>query len=134
MSDILEYGVATVTANVTVTTTTEEVAVSSPVVRMPRASHTIVVSGWCQLTTGAATTTVTPRIRRGTTTSGTAVGDAVAENVKAAAGSNEPFFLMVSESRADVDSVQYSFTIEQTSATGNGTILQAGIEVMVLDA
>lgn len=130
--DVREAEFALATTNVTVTTTTEAVAVSSGTVKMPSDSGTILVIAWGQLTTGAGTTAVTPRIRRGTTTSGTLVGEALAEEVKAAAGSDEPFFIAISEDRSIVESVEYSLTLEQAGATGNGTILQAAILVLVL--
>ena len=132
MPELNEIGSATTTTNVTITTTTEAVAISSGEVRVPNQTARIVVIGWAQVTTGAATTTLTPRIRRGTAIKGTLVGEANAEEVKAAAGSTEPVMLIVQEDRANEASVEYSLTVQQASATGNGTILQAGIIVLVL--
>jgi hypothetical protein len=74
---------------------------------------------------------VTPRIRRGTTTSGTLVGEANAEQVKAAAGSTEPFFITVCEDRSDVATVDYNLTLQQTAASANGSALQGTILVFV---
>lgn len=122
----------TVTAtDATLTTTTEGVAVSSGPALVPSETANVCVIAWAQLTTGAATTTVTPRIRRGTTTSGTAVGEANAITIGAAAGSNEQYHMMACEARSGVATVEYSLTLEQASATGNGTVLQAGIAVFV---
>lgn len=122
---------ATFTADVTLTTTTETSLVSSGPATAPRQGIDVCVVGWAQLTTGAGTTTVTPRIRRGTTTSGTLVGEANAEQVKAAAGSTEPFRQIVCEARSDVATVDYNLTLTQAGATGNGTALQGGILVFV---
>lgn len=132
MADVREVVLAQATANVAVTTTTETVAVSSGPVKTPFQTHQIVILAWGQLTTGTGTTTVTPRIRRGTAITGALVGEANAETVKAAAGGTEPFVIMVAEERADQESVEYSLTLAQAAATADGTILQASILVLVL--
>lgn len=118
------------TTDVTLTTTTETVIVSSGPVVSVRDTTEVVVIAWAQLTTGAATTTVTPRIRRGTTTAATLVGEANAETVKAAAGSTEPFVALVTEQIAGAGNFQYSLTLAQASATGNGSALHGGIVVL----
>lgn len=128
---IRNVAIATATADVTLTTTTENVAVSSGPVTVPTPTARVCAIGWAQLTTGAATTTVTPRIRRGTAITGTAVGDAVAVTIGAAAGSTEQYSFMACEERANVATVDYSFTLQQASATGNGTVTQGGIFVFV---
>lgn len=132
MSELQEVGHNFTTTNVTLTTTTENVVVSSGRVILPRETHTLFVLGYAQLTTGAATTTVTPRIRRGTTITSTLIGEAHPEEVKAAAGSIEQFFHMVSEELGGRAEVEYSLTLSQVDATGNGTVVQAGILVLVL--
>ncbi len=126
-----QVGFATFTTDVTLTTTTETSVVASGPATAPRQTVNVCIYAWAQLTTGAATTTVTPRIRRGSAATGTAVGDAVAITIGAAAGSNEQFAMMVCEDRADVATVEYNFTLAQASATGNGTALQGGILVFV---
>lgn len=128
---VRQFGVTTFTTNVTLTTTTETSLVSSESVPAPRQTVTVCVLGWAQLTTGAATTTVTPRIRRGTTTSGTLVGEANAVTIGAAAGSTEQFVALACEDRSDVASVEYNYTLTQAAATGNGTAVQGGILVFV---
>lgn len=133
MAELLEKVAATTVTNVTVTTTTEAVAISSGPVKVPYATCRVAIKGWCQLTTGTATTTVAAAIRRGTAITGALVGEANATEVKAAAGSTEEFIIMVSEDRATVDTVEYSLTVLQASATGNGTVLQASIEVEILN-
>lgn len=132
MSRIRDAIINFAVANVTLSTTTEAVVVSSGPAKAPLQTHRAIVFAWGQLTTGAGTTAVTPRIRRGTTTGGALVGEANAEEVKAAAGSTEPFLIMVSEDRADIDTMEYSLTLAQTGATGNGTVLQAAVVVLVL--
>jgi len=126
-----QYGFTTFTTDVAVTTTTETSVIASPAVTAPRDSDDVCVIAWAQLTTGTMTTTVTPRIRQGTTTGGTLVGEANAETIKVAAAGTEPFYAMVCETRSNVATVQYNFTLQQASANANGTALQGGILVLV---
>lgn len=133
MAEVLEKVANVSGTNVTLTTTSETVIISSGLLIMPFQTARALIKAWVQLTTGAATTTVTPKIRRGTTVTGTLVGEANAITIGAAAGSNEQFFIMASEARFGEESVQYSLTLEQASATGDGTALQAGIEVEFLN-
>lgn len=120
------------TTDRTITTTTERVAASSGPAKCPFQTVRVLIMAWLQVTTGAATTTLTARIRRGTAITGTLVGQAIAEQVKAAAGSTEQMSIMVTEDRAGEESVEYSVSVEQASATGDGTIVQATIVVIVL--
>lgn len=126
-----QYGFTTFTTDVVVTTTTETSVVASPSVTAPRDADDVCIFAWAQLTTGTMTTTVTPRIRQGTTTSGTLVGEANAETIKVAAAGTEPFFAMVCETRSNVAAVQYNFTLQQAAANANGAALQGGILVLV---
>ena len=119
------------TAAVALVTTTEGVVVSSGPVTCPRQTCDIVVIAFAQLTTGADTTAVVPRIRRGTAITGTLISEEAEENVKAAAGSIEPFTSMAMEQRSNVATVEYSFTLDQVGATANGSNLYATILVLV---
>ncbi len=120
------------TANVTVVTTAETIAVTSAPATFNYQTAHVFIMAWCQLTTGAATTTVTPRIRQGSLVTGALVGEANAITIGAAAGSTEQFMVMAAEDRFGEEEVVYNFTVEQASATGNGTVLQASIFVIVL--
>lgn len=126
-----QIGFATFTADVTLTTTTETVVVTSGPVTAPRQTVNVCILAWAQLTTGTATTTVTPRIQRGTAATGTVVGDSVAVTIGAAAGSTEQYWAMACEDRSGVASVDYNLSLEQASATADGTALQGGILVLV---
>lgn len=131
MADLKELGFNVSTADVTLVTTAETSIITSDAVYLPTRTAVVVIVAVAQLTTGAATTTVTPRIRKGSGTGGTVLNDAVAEAVKAAAGSSEPFIAFALESVANEDTVQYSLTLAQAAATGNGTATQAAIVVFV---
>jgi hypothetical protein len=122
---------ATSPTDVTLTTTSETSIIASGPASAPRQTVNVCVLAWGQLTTGTNTTAVTPRIRRGTTTSGTLVGEANAEQVKAAAGSTETFVISVCEDRSDVATVDYNLTLQQTAASANGSALQGTILVFV---
>ena len=132
MSELYEKAVAHSTTNVTLVTTTETVVISSGPAGVPYDTCLVHILATCQLTTGVAATAVTPRIRRGTAVTGALVGEGNAVTLGAAAGSTEQFVIEVTERRSQVASVEYSLTLEQTAATGNGTVLQAAIEVEVL--
>ena len=117
--------------NVTLTTTSETAIIASGPATVPRETVNVCVIAWAQLTTGTSTSTVTPRIRRGTTTGGTLINEANAVTIGAAAGSTEQFVAMACEDRAGVATVEYVLTLTQAAADGNGTALQAGIFVFV---
>jgi len=131
MADIREAAAAGQTTNVTLTTTTEAVIISSPSIALPANMVRAIILAWAQLTTGTLTTTVTPRIRRGTLITDPLVGEANAENIKAAAGQTEPFMILLVEDITGFDRVEYSLTLQQAAATGNGTALQASILVLL---
>lgn len=126
-----QYGFTTFTTDVVITTTTETTVVASPPVTAPRDTDDVCIIAWAQLTTGTMTTTVTPRIRQGAAATGTLVGEANAETIKVAAAGTEPFYTMVCETRSNVATVQYNFTLQQAAANANGAALQGGILVLV---
>jgi len=129
---VKDVGASTFTTDVPLVTTAETVVVSSDLVLTPFATSRVIVIAWAQLTTGTATTAVTPRIRRGTVITGTLLGEATPVTVGAAAGSTEQFYAIAFEERQSTDRVQYSFTLQQTAASANGSALQGGIVVLVL--
>lgn len=131
MADIREFTAGSFTANVTLTTTTEGVVITSDPVSLPAPGCQVYVFAIAQLTSGTNTTAVTPRIRRGTAITDTLVGEANAETIKTAAGSTESFALAVVDAPGDRDKVTYSFTLQQTAASANGTTLQGSIMVIV---
>lgn len=120
-----------VSANVTITTTTETVVATLTGISTRYASERVALHGWVQLTTGTATTTVTLRVRRGTDTSGSLIGEANAVSIGAAAGGTEQFDIDVEDTPGDVASQSYVLTAQQAAATGNGTALQAILEALV---
>jgi len=132
MADIKEVAFNHSVADITIPTTTETVVISSGSVSLPFHTCHVIILAWCQLVSGTGTTDVTPRIRRGKSTAGALVGEANAEVIKTAAGSREPFMIMVHEERAGEEAVEYCLTIQQAAATADGTVNQAAIIVLVL--
>lgn len=132
MAEVQEAAHAFSTTNVTLTTTNAGVVISAPRIAVPRQSVTALIMGYAQLETGAGTTAVQKAIRRGTATSGTLVGEANNEEIKAAAGSIEQLFHMVSEELAGFADIDYSLVLTQAGATSNGTVRQAAILVLLL--
>jgi|GEM_PF-5821116 len=132
MADVQEASVNFfISPNVTLVTTTETVILSAPRIPVVRGTMTALILALAQLTTGTGTTAVTPRIRRGTAITDPLVGEANAVTVGAAAGSTEQFLGFASEELTNVASVEYSFTLTQTGATGNGTALMGAILVLL---
>ena len=79
---------------VTLTTTTEATVIASGPVKTPGRTHQVLILAWAELTLGAGTTTVTPRIRETDVVGGAVVGEGNAINNGVPAGETEAFFMM----------------------------------------
>lgn len=121
-----------VTADVTITTTTEQVVATVTGVTTPRPGCKVVLRGWAQVTTGTNTTALTPRIRRGTTITDPLIGEANPEQVEAAAGSTEAVEIAVEDLPGELASASYVLTVQQTAASANGASIQAEITAEVV--
>ncbi len=129
MSDIQESGYGRATTDVTITTTTEAVAVTSEKIKVTRPTMRALILGWATVDSGAGTTAVTPRIRSGSTISGTLQSEAIAHETTAAEAAT--WHASAEETISGVDEVEYSMTIQQTGATGDGTVASATILVLL---
>lgn len=125
-----EYSADT-TTDTTVTTTTETVVATLPNVSTPGPGWRVTLRGFCQLTTGAATTGLTWRVRRGSAITDTLVDEANAVQVEAAAGSTEDHEIVVVDTPPEVAGQTYVLTVQQAAATGNGTAVQASLTATV---
>lgn len=130
MADVREVGGVHATTNVVLTDGVETVAVSSGQIVLPSETATIWIVAFAQVTLAASTTGLIPRIRRGTTITGTAVGDAVTIDV--VASDIVQVNMMVSEDRASLGSVEYSLTLLDVAGGADGSILQSSILVFIL--
>jgi len=120
---------SSVTADTAVTTTTETVVATLSGVNAPGPGATIRLTGTVQMTYGTATTAMTPRIRRGTDATGTLVGEG--NPLTGAAGNTAPTTLEVVDTPGEVANQSYVLTVQQTAATGNGSVLQATLNAIV---
>lgn len=119
-------------AAINVPTTTETLAVTGMSVPLPTTNGKAVIRGWVQLTVGAGTTGVTLTIYAGTAIGGRVVGQ---QNINAGnftAGSIGAFNVEFTDALSNVGGAQYCMSVKQTAATGNGTILSAALNTMVL--
>lgn len=119
-------------ANVTLVTTAETVIVSSPLVTMEEQTQAFLILAWAQVTTGTNATSITARVRRGTAVGGTLVNEANLTADGIAAAKTSDVMTMAMESQAGLASAQYSLTITQNGADGNGAVVQSGIIVLAL--
>ena len=113
--------------DVTVTTTTEQVAITTPILRIKRNSAIVMIAAWCQLLLGTGTTGVIPAIRRGTAITDTLVTGQDIIAIQSAVATNAQYHMVVFDQLTAEQNVQYSFTVDQQAASANGTVVQAGI-------
>lgn len=86
----------------------------------------IVIEWAAALTTGAATTAVTGRIRRGNSVAGALVGQPFTVQVGAALATS--LSGQASDIPGEVAGAQYCLTLQQTAATANGSALFASLQ------
>lgn len=114
----------------TLTTTAETVVATVTGVTTQGGGDRVRLRGWVQLLSGAATTTVTLRVRRGSVT-GTLVGEANPVTIPTAAGGTDEYEIVTTDTPGEVAGQSYVLTVTQASATGNGTASQASLEATV---
>lgn len=117
------------TASTTITTTTEQVACTLPGVFTPRPSQTVRLAGQVVVSTGASTTSLTFRIRRGSTTSGTQVSSS--GSIAAAASTSVLFPWSGDDAPGEIGGQAYVLTVTQGAATTNGTISYCQLQALV---
>lgn len=115
------------TADTTVVTTAETAAVTSDPISPTSDGAELTIAGVVNITTGASTTAVVVRVRRGAGVAGALVGETETHTLAAAAQASIPFG--VTDFPGAVSGQQYTVTVVQTAATGNGTINNAYISV-----
>lgn len=109
-----------ISSSVTVTTTTETVALTLPAVSTNGAQDQVFISGSMAMLLGTAATTLTVRVRRGTGITGTLVG--LAEVDTAVAAETDPFPFDALDVPGEVAGQAYVVTVQQASATANGSV------------
>lgn len=116
-----------VTADTTVVTTAETAAVVSDPITPATDGAKVIISGHINITSGAGVTGLVIRIRRGNGVSGTLIGETEPGALGASATDNFPF--AITDFPGAVAGQQYTASVVQTGATGNGTINNASITV-----
>ncbi len=112
---------------VTLPTTTETLVFTLPPVSTTSRGASISISGFIKLTTGAGTTAVQLRIRRGTTVTGTVV---VMVPVSVQAGAQVTIPFTVQDAIGEVAGQRYVITLQQVGATGNGSADTVGVVII----
>jgi len=117
--------------DVPLVTTAETVVATVNGISTGQAGVAIRLRAMAQLTTGANTTGVIPRIRRDSLT-GTVINEANTVTIGAAAGGTEQFDMDSDDPLAgEVANQTYVFTLQQVAASANGSALYAYIQADV---
>lgn len=122
--------VAQVTSTTTLTTTTETPAVTTPVLAVNApGGQGVLIQGTVTGATGTGVTSVQVRVRQGNNTiTGTVVG-AVMQEAQAASSFYSMAFSVLDASvgvaATPAGNAQYTVTVQQVGATGNGTVTMA---------
>ena len=111
---------AQIAGAVTVVTTAETVALTLPAVSTNGAQDQVFISGSLAMLLGTAATTATIRVRRGTGITGTVVG--LAEIDTAVPAETDPFPFDALDVPGEVAALAYVVTVQQASATANGSV------------
>lgn len=114
----------------TVTTTSETPAAAGNFVNPPFGNAKAMVSGVAALTAGTGTTAVTVRIRRNPNAENVIVATSGA--VTLAAGNVGLLSLEAADVIPDGRPCQYQITVQQTGASGNGSISFANISTILI--
>lgn len=117
-------------SSVPLVTTAETVAVTiSPAVAITAPSgEGVAIQGSVNVTAGTGTTAIQVRVRQGTSTSGTLVGQAVTHTLAAGATASVPVDQQDSSASALAGTAdQWIVTVQQTGASANGTVNSATI-------
>jgi hypothetical protein len=111
---------------ITITTTTETLCAYSGRVEANLATLTSIIKGWATITTGAGTTALVFRLRRGNGITGAVVATVT---ITTAASVTVMDVIKFAEQLLNVEFADYSLTVQQTGAGANGSIVLAMIEV-----
>lgn len=107
---------------VTVVTTAETVAAVMPLLEeVAGGGGGVLLQGYLNFTAGTAATTLTIRVRQGSTTAGALVGTADVVTVTPAALASIPFAQLFAGLVMPYGN-QFCVTVQQAAATGNGTV------------
>ena len=117
---------------INIPTTTETIAAQGLAVTCPNPNGKAVIRAWVELSVGAGTTAITLTVYAGNAIGGRVVGTRQPEAGDFTPGSAATFDLEFIDPFNNVSGVQYCVSVQQTGATGNGTVQNALISTMVL--
>lgn len=115
----------------TLVTTAETVVLTTGPLNLSVDTAQVLLFWWCVITAGTGVNGMTPRVRRGSTTAGQLVN---VNNViaPANAGGNAYVAGVYVDTPTSSAELQYSLTIVQSGATGNGSVVDGCLTAMVL--
>ena len=118
-----------VSADVTLVTTAETVVATVTGVNTYKPGETLQIQASATVTNGTNTTALTFRVRRDSLT-GTVVNNADPVQIETAAASSEDHELVCEDQIAgEIANATYVLTVQQTGASANGTVLNAGLVI-----
>lgn len=132
MSQIFSADAIRPTLPIAVVTTAETIAATGNELPIPYVNGKVIIRGFILFTVGTDGTSVTVRVRRGTSITSTLVSGAIAvtQGVVAAGVVAIPFYAV--DIVGALGTVQYSVTVQQAAATANGSIVDAVINTEVI--
>ena len=120
-----------VAADTTLVTTAETVVATLSGVSVARPGESVRLHGQVTVTTGASTTALVLRARRDGL-AGALVGEAITDQIEAAAGSTETHDLVTTDATpGELAGASYVLTVSQTAASANGAAVHASLEASV---
>ena len=105
--------------------TTETVVLTLSGVTMTQPGDRIVLQGEVNISPGTSGTAVVVRVRRGTTTAGTLVGNAITHTL--ANPNSGTISIEVTDSPGESAGLSYVITVQVTGAAANGTVNYAAL-------
>lgn len=119
-----------VAVNSTIVTTAETVLFTAPLISPPLDNGQVIIVWYVFMIVGTAGTAVTVRIRRGTAITDTLINTGFA--AVATAGNDFRTSGCIVDSPGVTGPIQYSVTVQQTAATGNGATSEGCIAAIAL--
>ena len=126
MPQVLQKNIGIAAAAVTLVTTSETLVAYSGLTKATTPTLRSIIRGWCQVLAGTNNTGIILRIRRGNGIAGAVVAGGFTETLAAAATLD--FNIVFAESLSNIDTMDYSLTVQQVAASANGTVNLASIE------
>ncbi len=132
MAAIFAEDVQVPESSIAVPTTAETLVVVGNALSWQSDHGKAVIRGWCEMLVGADTTAITITIYRGPAIGGPVVGTKTPDGGDFTAGATSTFQAEFVDMLQDVGGAQYCMSVQQTGATGDGTVQAALIDTTIL--